>query len=345
MSNSTQCNSSDSSDSESEHGFQTEGNSSVGLGTEIGSGSGTPSSNRLSRSQGEGNANLTPSKSLAQYAKGTFDPKKPLLLYASIVNVNDPSTNRKGKKGGGSRHWVCNVCNHPWVGSYSRVRQHLLSIGGKGVSVCAKLTLLQRNELMRLQMAADAKGTFSSQNVTSKEHHSAKESSKRKANRSTCMPPPSPIETSSSRRKVSRSCAIGPTITGMYGKLSRDDTDDAIGKFLFADGIPFHVTRSPYYKEMVRAIASSGPSYVPPGEHKVRTVILERQVSNISMQKEQMKEVWVKSGCSIVMDGWTNIAKCPLINIIVTCRKGPFFLRAIDCSGKHKDATFLFDLL
>ena len=280
MSNSTQCN---SSDSESEYGFQTEGNSSVGLGTEIGSGSGTPSSNKLNRSEGEGNANLTPSKSLAQYAKGTFDPKKPLLLYASIVNVNDPSTNRKGKKGGGSRHWVCNVCSHPWVGSYSRVRQHLLSIGGKGVSVCTKLTLMQRNELMRLQMAADAKGTFSSQNVTSKEHHSAKESSKRKANRFTCMPPPSPIETSSSRRKVSCSCVIGPTITGMYGKLSRDDTDDAIGKFLFANGIPFHVTQSPYYKEMVCAIASSRPSYVPPSEHKVRTVILERQVSNINV--------------------------------------------------------------
>ena len=277
MSNSTQCNSNDSSDSESEHGFQPEDNSSVGLGTEIGSGSGTPSSNRLSRSEGEGNANLTPSKSLAQYAKGTFDPKKPLLLYASIVNVNDPSTNRKGKKGGGSRHWVCNVCNHPWVGSYSRVRQHLLSIGGKGVSVCMKLTLMQRNELMRLQMAADAKGTFSSQNVTSKE------SSKRKANRSTCMPPPSPIETSSSRRKVSRSCAIGPTITGMYGKLSRDDTDDAIGKFLFSNGIPFHVTRSPYYKEMVYSIASSRHSYLPPDDHNVRTVILERQVSNITM--------------------------------------------------------------
>ena len=115
MSNSTQCNSSNNSDNESEYGFQTKGNSSVGLGTEIGSGSGTPSSNRLSRSEGEGNVDLTPSKSLAQYAKGTFDPKKPLLLYASIVD--DPSTNRKGKKGGGSRHWVCNVCSHPWVGS------------------------------------------------------------------------------------------------------------------------------------------------------------------------------------------------------------------------------------
>jgi hypothetical protein len=84
---------------------------------------------------------------------------------------------------------------------------------------------------------------------------------------------------------------------------------------------------------------------VPPGEHKLRTMILERQVSNINVQKEQMRQTWVRAGCSIVMDGWTNIAKCPLINIIVTCLDGPFFLRAIDCSGKHKDAAFQFELL
>lgn len=93
-------------------------------------------------------------------------------------------------------------------------------------------------------MAADTKGRFSSQNVTSKEHQNVTASSKKKSNcsPSTCMPPPTHDKTSSSKRKDSRSCAIGPTITGMYSKLNRDDIDDAIGNFLFANGIPFHVT-------------------------------------------------------------------------------------------------------
>ena len=63
------------------------------------------------------------------------------------------------------------------------------------------------------------------------------------------------------------------------------------------------------------------------------------------MQKEVIKRTWVSFGCSIVMNGWTSIAIRPLFNIIVTCREGPFFLRATDCSGKRKDATFLPDLL
>ena len=58
-----------------------------------------------------------------------------------------------------------------------------------------------------------------------------------------------------------------------------------------------------------------------------------------------MKEIWVKSGCSIVMYGWIDITKRPLINIIVTCINVPFFLKFVDCSRKHKDATFQFEPL
>jgi hypothetical protein len=42
-----------------------------------------------------------------------------------------------------------------------------------------------------------------------------------------------------------------------------------------------------------------------------------------------MRQTWVRASCSIVMDGWTNIGKRPLINIIVTCQDGPFFLKSI----------------
>ena len=58
-----------------------------------------------------------------------------------------------------------------------------------------------------------------------------------------------------------------------------------------------------------------------------------------------LKQSWIYSGCSIVMDGWTNIQQRPLLNIIVTSPVGPYFLRSIECSGKLKDATFMFEVL
>ncbi|KAH9326223.1 hypothetical protein KI387_006401, partial [Taxus chinensis] len=58
-----------------------------------------------------------------------------------------------------------------------------------------------------------------------------------------------------------------------------------------------------------------------------------------------MKVTWVSHGCSIIMDGWTDIRHRPLINIIVSCKNGSYFLRAIDCSGKRKDAKFQYQIL
>lgn len=60
---------------------------------------------------------------------------------------------------------------------------------------------------------------------------------------------------------------------------------------------------------------------------------------------EKMKRTWVTSGCSIVMDGWTDIRHRPLINIMVTSTAEPYFLSAIDCSGHSKDVHLQFQIL
>ena len=186
MTNSSDSNNSDSDGSDSDYDSMAQCNSNTNVGTEIGSGSGSaaPTSSRLdqneSQSNIEGTANLIPSKLLAFYAKGTFDPLKPLLLYASKINQNVDAQKQQRKKTSGTCRWTCNICSHTFSGSYSRVKQHLLGIGGKGVSACLKPTLVQKTELLRLQMAANAKGRFSSQNVVSQEHHNASASSKKK---------------------------------------------------------------------------------------------------------------------------------------------------------------------
>lgn len=60
---------------------------------------------------------------------------------------------------------------------------------------------------------------------------------------------------------------------------------------------------------------------------------------------EDIRKCCLRTGCSIIMDGWTDIRQRPLINIIVTCLVGSYFLRAIDCSRKHKDVEFQFHIL
>ncbi|KAH9289309.1 hypothetical protein KI387_033426, partial [Taxus chinensis] len=135
------------------------------------------------------------------------------------------------------------------------------------------------------------------------------------------------------------------TVTGMFNVQSREVVDSSIAKFFFANAIPFHVSRSPFFKQMFKDVIAAGSSYVPPGEHKLRTNLLDKEYSKVSVVMEEMRQTWIRVGCSIIMDGWTDIKHQPLINIIVTCPAGPYFLRAIDCTGKRKDATFQFQIL
>lgn len=60
---------------------------------------------------------------------------------------------------------------------------------------------------------------------------------------------------------------------------------------------------------------------------------------------EGLSKSWVEYGCSIVMDGWTNIQQRPSLNIIVTSPSRPYFLKAIDCTGKIKDAAYQYEAL
>ena len=81
----------------------------TGIGTRIGaanaSGSrtlNTPTSTILSQNEIPNCSHLWPLRALHEYAKGTFNPQKPLFLYARKVPGIAPPTNIKTK--GGSRH-------------------------------------------------------------------------------------------------------------------------------------------------------------------------------------------------------------------------------------------------
>ncbi|KAH9291987.1 hypothetical protein KI387_042831, partial [Taxus chinensis] len=152
----------------------------------------------------------------------------------------------------------------------------------------------------------------------------------------------SEVESRGKRKAVG---AAPNSVVDMFDSKAREEADDAIGKFFYAAGIPFNVARSPYYKEAMAKVAKAGTSYVPPGDTKLRTTILDRNYSKVNLLMEEMKVTWVSHGCSIIMDGWTDIRHRPLINIIVSCKDGPYFLRAIDCSGKRKDVEFQYQIL
>ena len=90
-----------------------------------------------------------PSKALEEYAKGTYNPKKPLLQFVTKVD------NNKKKNSGGRREWKCHIFKKHYFGSYTRVYCHLLWIGGQGVKGCKKIKDDEKLEANRLYVEGE----------------------------------------------------------------------------------------------------------------------------------------------------------------------------------------------
>jgi hypothetical protein len=52
-----------------------------------------------------------------------------------------------------------------------------------------------------------------------------------------------------------------------------------------------------------------------------------------------------KYGATICSNGWDNVARRPLLNVMFVCPNGDVFLSAIDIKGEHKDTHYICNVL
>ncbi|XP_073046049.1 uncharacterized protein [Primulina eburnea] len=79
--------------------------------------------------------------------------------------------------------------------------------------------------------------------------------------------------------------------------------------------------------------------YLPPGYNLLRTTLLQREKAHIEKLLEPTKETWKQKGVSICSDGWSDVQRRPLINIMAVCESGPMFLKAINCEVGHQNVV------
>ncbi|XP_059073592.1 uncharacterized protein LOC131855961 [Cryptomeria japonica] len=148
------------------------------------------------------------------------------------------------------------------------------------------------------------------------------------------MPPFSSSSTSVHESQIGR----------MFDAIDRKNVDAAIGRLFFGCGMPFNIARSPLWKEAMRMVNNAPKGYVPPSYEKLRTIVLDDEKKHIEERLTDVRDSWSYTGVSIVSDGWTDIARRPLINILVCSPKGIMFMKSHDTSGHVKDTTYIAGL-
>lgn len=128
--------------------------------------------------------------------------------------------------------------------------------------------------------------------------------------------------------------------------------DEAIAKWFYAQGIPFHAANhSPgsYYQEMIDAIRNAPEGYVPPGHNKLAGSLLDQVYAKTWAEikgRDPDGEKAYKYGATYVSDGWDSVDKLPLINSAFICdNDGGTYWRSVDTSGEAKTAEYCAALM
>nr|XP_025664895.1 uncharacterized protein LOC112763443 [Arachis hypogaea] len=136
-----------------------------------------------------------------------------------------------------------------------------------------------------------------------------------------------------------------PTIKSvLQSKEIVEKCDIAIAKWMVDASVPFNAVNSAYYQPMIDAIANMGAGYKGPNFGRVRGYLLSKLVEDVKKMIEQYREIWKRTGCTIMADGWTDRCRRTLINFLVYCPKGTIFLKSVDASHASKTAELLFRL-
>ncbi|GFZ08786.1 hypothetical protein Acr_20g0005940 [Actinidia rufa] len=130
-----------------------------------------------------------------------------------------------------------------------------------------------------------------------------------------------------------------------YKKEIRDRAVTRFTRWMYDAGISFNAVTYPSFGPMIESIGQYGPGMEPPSYHETRVTYLKKELAHTNDLMKDHRENWVKYGCSIMADGWTDRKGRTLINFLVNCPKGSMFIESIDASSYSKDGQKLFELL
>ncbi|XP_065868441.1 uncharacterized protein [Euphorbia lathyris] len=214
-------------------------------------------------------------------------------------------------RGSGTKRWKCNHCNLRYNGSYSRVRAHLLGFSGVGVKSCPAIDRSLREAFQILE-----------------EERLSRKKKKNSVNTKPCK-----------RTRTPQASLSWKTIT-------KEDVDDVVARFFYADGLNVDIVNSPYFHEMVQAIGAFGSGYELPSMDKLSDSFLSKEKGRIEKSMALVRESWPHTGCTILCVGQLNGTIGSFhINIFVSSPRGHTFLKAVDIDDSDEGDHLFSDAL
>ncbi|KAK8500063.1 hypothetical protein V6N12_037923 [Hibiscus sabdariffa] len=87
---------------------------------------------------------------------------------------------------------------------------------------------------------------------------------------------------------------------------------------------------------MLKAVNQAPKDYKPPLFDQARTTLVDECRRDLEKELTPVKDTWTINGTFIVFDGWRNMKRQPLINVVTSNSSGSMFMNAKDFTGQEK---------
>ncbi|CAN1121518.1 hypothetical protein LINPERPRIM_LOCUS2227 [Linum perenne] len=124
----------------------------------------------------------------------------------------------------------------------------------------------------------------------------------------------------------------------------RKDAAKSIARWFYLTGTSFNAAREPEYYTMFELAARHGPGFKPPSYHEIRETLLKEELEEVEAKLSIFRNEWIKVGCSIMSDGWTDRKQRSICNFLVNSPKGTVFIESLDTSHS-KNTQKVFEML
>ena len=93
---------------------------------------------------------------------------------------------------------------------------------------------------------------------------------------------------------------------------------------------------------MVATIGQYEPHLPIPSYHDIRVPLLKKEVEYTENLIKGHREQWVKYGCTIMSDAWTDRKQKCIINFLINFQVGTMFLKFVDGSDFVKTGENIY---
>ncbi|KAL5147672.1 Trafficking protein particle complex subunit 3 [Glycine soja] len=262
---------------------------------------------------------------------------------------------------------VCNFCGKITKGGITRAKQHLIGKSGN-VAACKKTppnVVEELKEYMATKKSGTTYSTSGSGNMAnirdfefgepigcdgSEEDEFADSCNAAASAKTKCGTKKGPMdkfcknpENAINRRKMEM-------LRQMNIRESMDKNEvlkvhQHIARFWYQAGLSFNLIKLKSFENMVAAIGQYGPHLPIPSYHDIRVPLLKKEVEYTENLMKGHREQWVKYGCTIMSDAWTDRKQRCIINFLINSQAGTMFLKSVDGSDFVKTGEKLFELL